>query len=53
MKINIDPSESNPIVGFVKRIKEWFDTLKSFDPSIAILPKAINQSSPPTIYPPR
>ena len=39
MKINIDPSESNPVVGFVKRIKEWFDTiLKSFDPSIAILP---------------
>ena len=51
MKINIDPSESNPVVGFVKRIKEWFDTIKSFDPSIAILPWFRHKGHRPILSP--
>ena len=39
MKLNIDPTESNPVIGFVNRIKEWFETLKAaYNSSIAILP---------------
>ena len=38
MKLFIDPAEQNPVTGFVSRIKEWFTTAKSTDPTLAILP---------------
>ena len=37
-KIYIDPTATNPIQGFTSRIKEWFESIKSHDPTLAILP---------------
>ena len=38
MKIHIDPTAANPITGFIEHAKEWLETMKTVDPTIAILP---------------
>ena len=51
MKLFIAPTQGNPINGFVSRIKEWFEMLKTLDPALIILPWFKNTSHKPIISP--
>ena len=51
MKLFIDPSEPNPIKGFTARAKQWFEQLKSHDPSLIILPWYHNANNQPLLAP--